>query len=159
MGMMKEHTCCFTGHRGLPQDRVERIVTNLNTEVDHLIAQGVTDFISGGALGFDQMSASLIIVKKEMGHKVRLIFALPYKDQDAFWTGAQRQLYRNLLAEADEIVYVSNEYTDDCIKKQKRYMVDRSVYCICALPHSSGGTDQTVGYAKQSGLSIISVAD
>ncbi|MEA4897951.1 MAG: hypothetical protein VB065_13675 [Eubacteriales bacterium] len=58
-------------------------------------------------MGMMKESASLIIVKKEMGHKVRLIFALPYKDQDAFWTGAQRQLYRNLLAEADEIVYVS----------------------------------------------------
>ena len=53
--MMKERTCCFTGHRGLPQDRVERIVMNLNKEVDHLIAQGVTDFISGGALGFDHI--------------------------------------------------------------------------------------------------------
>lgn len=155
---MKEHTCCFTGHRKLPQDKIEKIVLNLAREVDNLIAQGVTDFISGGALGFDQIAASLIIAKKEMGQKIRLIFALPCKNQDELWTDEQKRLYHNILAEADEVIYVSEEYTNGCMKMRNRYMVDRSAYCVCALLHPMSGTDQTVRYARQKGLRVINMA-
>lgn len=69
----KAKTCCFTGHRRLPKDKIEHIIIRLNQEVDNLISQGVTNFISGGVLGFDQIAASLIVAKKEMGYNVRLI--------------------------------------------------------------------------------------
>ena len=65
----KKYTCCFTGHRKLPKERIEHIIKRLDQEVDNLISQGVTDFISGGALGFDQIAASLIVAKKEMGRR------------------------------------------------------------------------------------------
>jgi len=61
---MKLHTCCFTGHRVLPANQIEGIIIRLDEEIDRLIVQGITDFISGGALGFDQIAASLIIAKK-----------------------------------------------------------------------------------------------
>lgn len=69
-------TCCFTGHRKLPQNKIWQIVKRLDTEIDNLINQGVTDFISGGALGFDQIAASCIIAKKQMGKEIRLILYL-----------------------------------------------------------------------------------
>jgi hypothetical protein len=53
-GDMKEQTCCFTGHRKLPKAKIEQIVINLDHEIEKLIQKGVTTFISGGALGFDQ---------------------------------------------------------------------------------------------------------
>lgn len=155
---MRENTCCFTGHRKLPQDKIEKIVLNLNHEIESLIAQGVTDFISGGALGFDQVAASLIIAKKEMGYQIRLMFALPSKNQDEFWTNEQKGLYHNILAEADEVIYVSEEYTNGCMKKRNHYMVDQSAYCICALLRTMSGTDQAVRYARQQGLKVINVA-
>ncbi len=155
----KSHTCCFTDHRRLPKDKIEHMLLRLNQEVDNLISQGVTDFISGGALGFDQIAASLIIAKKEMGHKIRLIFALPCRNQDEHWTDEQKRLYRNLLAEADEIIYVSEEYTDGCMKKRNRYMVHKSAYCICVLLYSFSGTDQTVRCARKKGLRIINIAN
>lgn len=158
MHMEKAIVCCFTGHRKLPKDKIEHIVKRLSQEIDNLISQGVTVFISGGALGFDQIAASLIIAKKEVGRDIRLVFALPCKNQDEFWNAEQKRLYRNLLAEADEIIYVSEEYADGCMKKRNRYMVDQSSYCICALLHPHSGTDQTVGYARQEGLKIINVA-
>lgn len=155
---MREHTCCFTGHRKLPQDKIEKIVLNLNREIESLIAKGVTDFISGGALGFDQIAASLIIAKKEMGQKIRLIFALPCKNQDEHWTNEQKRLYHNILAEADEVIYVAEEYTNGCMKKRNHYIVDHSAYCVCALLHPISGTDQTVRYARQKGLVVLNIA-
>jgi len=156
---MKEHTCCFTGHRKLPKEKIEQIIKKLDREVECLIKQGVIDFISGGALGFDQIAASLIIAKKETGQKIRLIFALPCRNQEELWPAEQKKLYHNLLTEADVIIYVSKEYTDDCMKKRNRYMVDQSSYCICASLRPLSGTGQTVRYAKQHGLTVINTTE
>lgn len=62
-----------------------------------------------------------------------------------------------LIDEADEIIYVSEVYTDGCIKKRNQHMVNRSDYCICALIQSIGGTAQTVRYARNAGIKIIRV--
>lgn len=104
---MKSQTCCFSGHDKLPVGKIEQIVERLNYEIDDLISHGVTDFISGGALGFDQIAASLIIAKKEMGQKIRLIFALSCRNQDERWNDKQKKLYRSLLTEANNVVYIS----------------------------------------------------
>jgi uncharacterized phage-like protein YoqJ len=93
-----------------------------------------------------------------MGRNVRLIFALPCRNQDEFWSEKRKWLYQALLGEADEVVYVSEEYYDGCIKRRNCYMVDRSAYCICALLHPMSGTEQTVRYARQRGLMAINVA-
>lgn len=155
---MKEKTCCFTGHRSLSQKKIEKIVKRLNEEVDNLISQGVTDFISGGGMGFDHIAASLIITKKQQGADVRLIFALPCRNQDEKWTVRQKQLYHSLLGEADAVHYVSEEYTPDCMRERNYYMVDNSAYCICAFLRDISGTGQTVRYAEKQGLQIINVA-
>ena len=154
----KNNAACFTGHRTLSNKKIERIVKCLKEEIDSLIQQGVTDYITGGALGFDHIVASMIISKKEQGAEIRLIFALPCRNQDDKWTERQKQLYRSLLAEADEIIYVAEEYTTDCMKKRNFFMVENSAYCICALTKEISGTGQTVRYAQQQGLKVVNVA-
>lgn len=156
---MKNCICCFTGHRTLPASKIEKIVANLNKEIENLIAKGVTVFISGGALGFDQIAASLVIAKKEMGAKIRLIVALPCKNQDEKWNAKQQELHRGLLAEADGIIDVFEEYTEDSVKKCNQYIVDHAAFCICALLYEKSGTGQTVRYARERGLKIINVAE
>ena len=155
--MDRETTCCFVGQRGLPKDKIEDIVKNLNQKIDNLIDQGVTNFISGGSLGLDQIAASLIVAKKEMGKNIRLIFALPYKNQDEHWKTEQKNLYHDLLAQADEVVHVSPQYGDGCIKKRNRYMVSRAAYCICAMAYPTEETEKTIKFARQKGLKITSL--
>lgn len=152
------NTCCFTGHRKLPKYRIEGIVKRLDQEVNNLIHQGVTDFVSGGAIGFDLVAASLIIAKREMGKSIRLVFALPCPNYNARWAERENQLLSALLGEADEVVYVSDEYNDDCMKLRNEYMVNRSAHCICALLHQRSGTSQTVNFARNNGLNVINVA-
>jgi uncharacterized phage-like protein YoqJ len=155
---MNPQTCCFTGHRWLPKEKLGQILKRLDYEVENLINQGVTDFISGGALGFDQIAASLIVAKKEMGRAIRLIFVLPCKNQDGYWRDEQKRLYRGLLTEADEIVYTSEEYFDGCMLKRNRHLADHSQVCICYLAETKGGTVYTVNYARRKGLRIINLA-
>lgn len=140
------------------KSKIEYVMKRLNHEIDILISKGVTEFISGGALGFDQIAASLIIAKKEMGYNIRLTFALPCRNQDELWNIEQKKLYHDLLGEADEIIYVSEDYNSGCMKKRNYYMVDRSAHCICALQNSRSGTGQTVRYARQKGMKIINIS-
>ena len=154
----KQKTACFTGHRILPKKGIEKMLIKLNNEIDRLIEQGVTNFISGGAIGFDQIAASLIIAKKQQGMNIALYFILPCIDQDKKWAQRQKELYNNLLNEADAVHYISKEYTDECMKKRNYYMVDNSSYCICALKYKVSGTGQTVRYAEEMGLRIVNVA-
>ena len=158
MNPNKDKIACFSGHRRLSPKKIEKIVKRLNDEVDKLIQKGVTDFISGGAVGFDHICASMILTKKQQGANIRLIFALPCRNQDEKWNDRQKQLYRSMLDEADEIIYVSDEYTPDCMKERNFFMVDNSAYCICALVRDISGTGQTVRYAKEKGLEVINLA-
>ena len=155
---MKEHTCCFSGHRIFSQKRIEAIGKRLHEEIDRLIQQGITNFISGGALGFDHMAATLVLSKKHQGADIRLILALPCRDQDKEWTDMQKYMYHIFLAEADEVHYVSEKFTSDCMKKRNYFMVDKSAFCICALLRDISGTGQTVRYAQQQGLQVINIA-
>ncbi|HMM06504.1 MAG TPA: SLOG family protein [Clostridiales bacterium] len=157
--MQKSTTCCFTGHRKLPKEKIGQVIKRLYYEVEYLIERGVTTFISGGALGFDQLAASLMIAKKEMGQEIRLIFVLPCKNQEKLWSVDQKKLYHNLLIEADEIIYISEEYHEGCMKKRNCFMVDHSSYCVCAQLRSFGGTWQILKYAKQQGLTVINTTE
>ena len=92
-----------------------------------------------------------------MGKPVHLTLALPCKDQDALWSDKQRELYQHLLDEADCIVFVSEDFTPNCMKERNAYMVNNSKYCICALLGERSGTGQTVRMARKKGLRIIDV--
>lgn len=50
---MRERTCCFTGHRKLPEGRREEIAAQLENAILALIQDGYRYFGAGGALGFD----------------------------------------------------------------------------------------------------------
>ncbi len=53
VNVMREQTCCFTGHRELPPQELDQIVEGLKTTIAALITKGIRYFGAGGALGFD----------------------------------------------------------------------------------------------------------
>ena len=55
-------------------------------------------------------------------------------------------------------MYVSREYTPDCMHRRNRHLVDHSGICICDLTRNSGGTAYTVDYARRKGLCVINIA-
>ncbi len=155
---MREKTCCFTGPRTLPAEKMRHMILCLNKEIETLIGAGVTTFISGGAQGFEQIAASLIAAKKEMGYPIFLILALPYPNQHKSWQEKTKELYDYLLEAADEVHYISDTCTNNCMKERNHYMVEHSAYCICALLHGRNGIEETVKYAKQKNLRIVDVS-
>lgn len=154
---MKKNTCCFFGHDRIRKNKTAEIIKRLEHEVEALMEQGVTTFISGGAPGFEQVAASHIIAKKEMGQAVRLVFTLPCRDYESLWTPAQKKRYHDLLSKADEIIYMAKEYTSDCLAKRDRYMMEQSDYCICDWLRPFGKSARTMTYAEQMGVAVIRI--
>ncbi len=151
-------TCCFAGHRYLPDDLLPAILQNLDQAIDTLARRGVTDFLSGGDIGFDQIAAAMVIAKRDEGCPLQLHFVLPYPDQDALWSAEQRETYWMLLGRANSVACLSETYTAGCVRARNRALVDRAIHCVCALVRADSNTFQTILYARSKGLSIINVA-
>ncbi|MEA4920267.1 MAG: SLOG family protein [Clostridiaceae bacterium] len=136
-------------------NKIQSIVISLDREIERLISQGVTDFISGGAPGFEQMPAAMIIAKKEMGRRVRLIFALPCEHRERSWSREQKSLYHSILGEADEIIYVSKRYDPFCIRRQESYIAERCSYCICIITDTEA--HRAIRFASEKGIKMINI--
>ena len=155
---MKSQTCCFTGHRKIPEAQRAVIQKRLEMEILNLIRQDLRYFCAGGALGFDTMAALAVLkLKSEFPH-VQLILVLPCKDQTKGWEDADIKTYNLILNQADKVVYVSEKYYNGCMMVRNRHLVNHSGICVCYLTDVVGGTAYTVGYAKQKGLQIMNLA-
>ena len=155
----KADTCCFTGHRDISgvtyktlADRTERLMLGL-------IRRNYRYFVCGGAVGFDTFAALMVLSLRKRGADIKLVLMLPCRDQTAKWSDYDKAVYAQILSQADEVIYCSEEYFPGCMQKRNRAMVDASSACICYLTEPHGGTYQTAMYAREKGLAIVNVAN
>ena len=156
---MKENTCCFTGHRTISPYDYEKLKISLQKTIIELVNNDVTKFLCGGALGFDTIAAETVISLRSISPKIRLIMVYPCKNQFAYWTDKDIQIYNYIKNNCDEYLYISENYNKCCMFERNRYLVDCSSHCICYLNKNNGGTAYTVNYAQKRGLSIINLAE
>lgn len=156
---MKNTTCCFSGHRNLNYVETFEIKLKLKKELSKLINNGYDRFLCGGALGFDTICALSVLKAKEKNHQIKLILVLPCQNQTKYWSNKDKQIYEKIKSKSDEIIYTSQIYYKGCMQKRNRYMIDHSSYCIYYLKKSSGGTFNTINYAKNHKLQLKNVAE
>ena len=73
---MREHTCCFTGHRPEKLRISEQaVISQLEAAIQDAIREGYTTFISGMAKGVDIWGAELVLQYPQ----VRLVCAVPFR--------------------------------------------------------------------------------
>ena len=72
------------------------------------------------------------------------------------WSASAREIYFSIIEQADEVVYVSQEYREGCMLERNRYMVNHAA-CLLAVYNGEwrGGTAMTVRYARKLGRKII----
>lgn len=151
-----EKTCCFTGHRTIPQKEWTAIENKTEEICLELIQRGIKYFMTGGALGFDTMAAQCIL-RLRTEYDIKLIIAVPCRTQSKNWSEADREIYRRILELADCVTVLSEEYTKECMLRRNRYMVQHSSVCVAYLKRMSGGTAYTVRYAADEGAELIFV--
>ena len=62
--------CCFTGHRRIRPEIMPELSALLDRVLDTLINDGVTEFRTGGAVGFDTLAALKVLEKRENGYRI-----------------------------------------------------------------------------------------
>ena len=161
---MIEKCCAFTGHRprkfpwGYDETDARCIVLKktLTEQIAKLVETGYTDFFSGMAEGADTWAALAVLALKKENPALKLHCVLPCERQANRWSASARELYFSILEQADEVVYVSREYSTDCMLKRNRYLVDHTA-CLLAVYNGErrGGTAMTVRYAQRLGREVI----
>ncbi len=128
----------------------------LTSQIAKLVENGVTNFLSGMALGVDTICSELILAQREKNPALRLHCILPCVGQDEKWSASVRERYRSILKQADSIVYVNRSYQKNCMLERDRFLVKWSDYLLAVYNgEQRGGTAATVRYAKDSGRKII----
>lgn len=123
---MREHTCCLTGHRRLPQDQLEEITEALKQAVEKLIAEGVRCFRVGGAAGFDTLAAQVLFALRERHPEIRVVLYYPFDGFTDGWSTEQIEVYQRLLPLYDDVICVCRrpKRLAYAYLKQDRLMVD-----------------------------------
>lgn len=161
---MFENTCAFTGHRpkNFPwkYDETARDCLLqkevLAVQIEALAGRGVTDWLSGMALGTDLWCAQIVLSLKEKHPALKLHCILPCKGQESKWAASSQEVYHSILAQANEVIYVEPEYSSDCMLKRNRCMVNQASTLLAVYNGSRrSGTGATVNYAQKLGREII----
>ncbi|MEG1028070.1 MAG: hypothetical protein RSE07_05215, partial [Oscillospiraceae bacterium] len=69
-----------------------------------------------------------------------------------------KERYENVLKNSNDIVVLSKEYNKNCLWYRNKYMVDNSTLVIAYFDGKSGGTAQTIDYAKRCGVKIVNLS-
>lgn len=154
-----EKTCCFTGHRDIPEEKKPQIRQLLRQTIRNLIQEGICFFGTGGALGFDTLAAEEVLYMRREFPNIKLIMVLPCRDQTRGWKPEEVKRYECILTAANKVVYVSEYYTLGCMHKRNRHLVDHSSVCVAYCTKSTGGSAYTLAYAKRRGRRVIELND
>ena len=158
--MEREKTVCFTGHRIIPAAIRPALLSELYSTVMRLIMEGYDSFICGGAVGFDTMAAECVLSMRERYPDIKLILALPCRDQTLKWDDLDDLTrYKEILGKADRVEYAEVFYSQGCMHKRNRWMVDHSSVCIAYLTSNRGGTAYTCNYANKSAVELINLGE
>lgn len=161
----KRISCSFTGHRIISAEEKQRLLPHLKSTVLYLISQGVKEFHSGGAMGFDTLAASVVFDVSREHTDIRLVLDLPYENQTKGWNETNRRFYDFIKSKAHEINILNKNPKDreEAVRyllSRNRIMIDKSHYCVCYLKDEDakkGGTAYTVNYAKLHDTQIINL--
>lgn len=161
-------SCCFTGYRphkfpfSFESDNsgFNKLSNSLITAVSELAENGCYTFYCGMAMGFDILAGeTVLLIKKAYENKanIRLIAVIPFKEQAKAFPENWKKRYDALLEAADERVLMANDYSKGCFSCRNEFMVKMSDYVVTWFDGKSGGTKNTVAFAKGLGRSVINL--
>ena len=150
------HRCCFTGHRPEKLTRGETYIKRaLERQIKTAIDDGLYVFITGMARGVDLWAAQIVLKLRRNNSSIRLICACPFKGFENSWSLEWQNQYREVLQEADLVRYICEGYNRYCFQKRNEWMIDHAARVIAVFNGESGGTKNTIYYARKCGVPVV----
>lgn len=161
----RDISCCFTGHRpqklpwGTREDdpRCLALKEELTARLEGLYSCGYRNFICGMAIGCDMFFAEAVLELKSKYPDVSLEAAIPCGTQPEKWRSPDVRRYNRIIDSCDSVNVMQTYYTNDCMQRRNRYMVDHSSVLLACFDGRPGGTMSTILYAQRQGLKVITI--
>lgn len=157
-----ETVCAFSGHRPekLPwghdetDPRCEALKIQLEQRLRELCQEGCRKFLCGMARGTDLYYLEILARLREE-YPLTIEAVIPCPSQSDRWSAQEQRRYLHLLGLCDRMRVLEEHYTEGCMLRRNRYMVEHADVLVTVFDGSSGGTAATVRYAQGRGLRII----
>lgn len=161
--LIRQRTCCFTGHRSLSGADPGLLSLLISDKIALLYKFGYDTYLTGGALGFDTLAARELLHIRQLPEfsGLKLVLVLPYLGQESRWNYRDRAMYDYIKRRADDVIYTGDVYGKGLLLHRDRYMVEHSSHCVAFLQpgRTRGGTAYTVGYARKKGVEVTNLAE
>ncbi len=152
----------FTGYRpeklpffGEDDPLCAELKAKLRAQIKELIESGADIFNSGMALGVDTWAAEAVLELKKEYPQIALNAFVPCPEQADRWKKADKARYTKILGQCAKVITVEPRYTKCCMTKRNHALVDMCDVLVAVFDGKSGGTKQTVDYAKSKDREII----
>lgn len=148
----------ITGHRQsklpygykLPNPCYIYVCQELDRTLKQLNSEKV---ITGMCTGVDQWMANICIKLN-----IPFVAAIPFEGQEKRWSKSEQDIYFKLLNKASEIIIVSSGgYSAQKMQIRNQYIVDNCDLLIAVYNGTSGGTKNTIDYAKTKHKRIVTI--
>lgn len=153
--------CAFSGHRPekLPwgsdetDPRCIALKTRMEQELRKLCCRGCRHFLCGMARGCDLYYLE-ILAGLRSEYPLTLEAVIPCPSQAERWDETQQKNYLRLLGCCDKTTVLEERYSEGCMLRRNRYMIEHADILMTVYDGSPGGTAAAVRYAKARGVEI-----
>lgn len=154
----KAESVVFTGHRFIPYNQYPSVRDRARQAVAQFYSRGYKYFYCGMAMGFDMLAAEAVLSLKSQYKDMRLIAAVPYRNQSEKFTPVDKRRYQSILNKADEVVILREDYKKGCLLDRNDFMLAHASNLIAYYDgKEKGGTFYTVRRAEEKGMSVRNI--
>ena len=140
--------CSFLGH----SDSHKLNKKILQSAIEELIGNGVSEFYVGNHGGFDHMVIDCLFELKKIYRHISFSVVLAYLPTEK----TDFSFYHEFTIYPEGIEAVHPKFA---IERRNQWMIDQSKYCVCYINHTYGGAYKFVRRAKKQGLLLINLGE
>ena len=154
----RRHRVCFTGHRPKKLTRSEETIRkDLEIQICQAVADGLNVFITGMVRGVDIWAAQIVLKLRGAGYPIKLMCACLYVGFETGWNQDWQRQYIEILAAADFVKYVCEDYSRSCFQIRNEWMVNHAARVIAVFNGEKSGTKNTIDYAAKVSVTIVCI--
>ena len=152
---LRQHRCCFTGHREQKLRRGAGLIRReLEKEIRKAVSEGFTTFITGMAYGVNIMAGEIVVNLKKEFPAIKLIAAVPFPGFESRWGEEWKNRYQILFQQADLVRFICDSYASSAYQKRNEWMVNHSARIMAVFNGEPSGTKNTIDYARKAGVPV-----